>query len=385
MYIIVNNHTKGVAMYNKVSNEQKLAEKLVNYSCNVQKGEKVLITYSDTSNSFIELLIEEITKVGAIPLVYRLDKRIKRRLLLNSSTEMFEYYRDIISPIMESCDAVILIGGSQNDFELSDVPSSTLRDYSRIYVEPVHFQIRCKKKWCLLRYPTYSFAQSSHMSSEKFAEFFFNVCTLDYESLDKKMNPLKDLMEHTDRVRIETPTTNLSFSIKNMPAIKCSGQCNIPDGELYTAPVKDSINGTIVFNVPAVNNGLEFNNIRLTFENGRIVDHDCNLPVEFQEILDTDEGSRYMGEFAFGLNPYCVSSVKDILFDEKMSSSIHMAIGSSYDDCFNGNKSAVHLDLIQSHLPANGGGKIYFDDQLIYEDGKFLLPNLVALNSENLI
>lgn len=372
-------------MFNKLNHEQLLAQKLVNYSCSVKKGEKVLITYSDTSTSFIETLIEEITRVGAIPVPFRMDKRIKRRLLLNSNENMFNYYKEIVSPIMQSCDAVILIGGSLNDFELSDIPSTTLANYSRLYVEPVHFQIRCSKKWVLLRYPTYSFAQSSHMSSEKFAEFFFKVCTLDYKSLDEKMNPLKELMEKTDKVRIETPTTNLSFSIKGLPAIKCSGQCNIPDGEIYTAPVKDSINGTIVFNVPAVSNGVEFNNIRLTFENGKIVDFDCNNNEKFKEILDTDEGSRYMGEFAFGLNPYCVDSVKDILFDEKMSSSIHMAIGSSYEDCFNGNKSAIHLDLIQSHTPTNGGGKIYFDNTLIYENGKFILPNLVALNSENLL
>jgi aminopeptidase len=372
-------------MYNKINGEKELANKLVNYSCNVKKGEKVLITYSDASNSLIEILIEEITNVGAIPLVFRMDRRIKRRLLLNSSKEMFEYYRDIVSPIMQSCDAVILIGGSMNDFELSDVPTTIMSDFSRIYSEPVHFNIRCKKKWVLLRYPTYSFAQSSRMSSEQFAEFFFNVCTLDYASLDTKMNPLKDLMEKTDKVRIVTTTTDLSFSIKNMPAIKCSGQCNIPDGEIYTAPIKDSINGTIVFNVPAVTNGAEFNNIKLVFKDGKIIDFDCNDKSKFKEILDTDAGSRCMGEFAFGLNPYCTESVKDILFDEKMSSSIHMAIGSSYDDCFNGNKSAVHLDLIQSHLPHLGGGKIYFDNTLIYEDGKFLLPNLVALNSENLI
>lgn len=372
-------------MFNKVTHEQILAKELVNYSCSVKKGEKVLVTYSDTSPSFIETLIEEITKVGAIPLLYHLDKRIKRRLLLNSSEEMFSYYQKIVRPIMESCDAVILIGGAMNDFELSDVPSDIQADYSRIYVEPIHFKIRCSKKWCLLRYPTYSFAQSSHMSSEQFAEFFFKVCTLDYQSLDTKMDPLKELIESTDKVRIETPTTNLSFSIKGLPAIKCSGQCNIPDGECYTAPVKDSINGTIVFNIPAVSNGVEFNNIRLTFENGKIIDYDCNDKEKFGQILDTDEGSRYMGEFSFGLNPYCVNSVKDILFDEKMSSSIHMAIGSSYDDCFNGNKSAVHLDLIQKHTPEFGGGRIFFDDKLIYENGKFILPNLVALNSENLL
>lgn len=372
-------------MFNKVTQEQILADRLVDYSCAVKAGEKVLITYSDTSTSFIETLIEKIASVGAIPIVFRMDRRIKRRLLLNANDDILNCYRETVKPIMKNADAVILIGGSLNDFELSDVPANIMAKYSKLYIEPIHFDIRCKKKWVLLRYPTYSFAQSSHMSSEKFAEFFFNVCNLDYESIDKKMDPLKELMEKTDKVRIETPTTNLTFSIKGMPAIKCSGQCNIPDGEIYTAPIKNSINGTILFNIPAIDNGYEFRDIRLTFENGQIVDFDCNNKDKFAEILDTDEGSRYMGEFAFGLNPYCTESVNDILFDEKMCSSIHMAIGSSYEDCFNGNKSAVHLDLIQKHTPKLGGGKIFFDDTLIYENGRFILPNLVDLNAENLI
>lgn len=372
-------------MFNKLLAEEKLANKLVNYSCHVNPGEKVLITYSDCPDSLIECLIEEIVKAKAIPLVYRLDKKIKRRLLLNSSKEMFEYYKTMVEPIMQSADAVILIGGSKNDFELSDVPSDAFANYSKIYVEPIHFNIRCSKKWVLLRYPNPSFAQSSQMSSEKFEDFFFNVCTLDYEGLNKKMQPLKELMESTDKVRIVTPTTDLSFSIKGLPAIKCSGECNIPDGECYTAPVKDSVNGTIKFNTPALDNGVEFNDITLTFKDGKIIDHDCNEKEKFREILDTDEGSRYLGEFSFGLNPYCTYSVKDILFDEKISGSIHLAIGSSYDDCYNGNKSAVHLDLIQRHSPKDGGGKIYFDDKLIYEDGKFICPNLVALNRENLV
>lgn len=372
-------------MFNKLLAEQHLAEKLVTYSCNVQRGEKVLITYNDCPDTFVEVLIEEITKVGAIPIVFRMDKSVKRRLLLNSTIDMLECYRDIAAPIMDSCDSVILIGGSLNDFEMSDVPAVKMSDYGRIYVEPVHFQIRCSKKWVLLRYPTYAFAQSSQMSSEQFAEFFFKVCTLDYKDLDNKMTPLKELMEKTDKVRIVTPTTDLKFSIKGMPAIKCSGQCNIPDGEIYTAPIKDSVNGTIVFNIPAIESGTEYNNIRLTFENGKIIDYDCTNKHRFLDILNTDEGSRYLGEFAFGLNPYCTRSLHDILFDEKMTSSIHLAIGSSYEDCDNGNKSAVHLDLIQSHSEDYGGGKIYFDDTLISENGKFLLPNLVALNSENLI
>ncbi len=372
-------------MFNRYEEERKLAKMLVNYSCRVKSGEKVLITYSDCPDSFIERLIEEVSLAKAIPVVYRMDKIIKRALLLSANEKSMEYYRDIVSPIMQSVDAVILIGGSRNDFELSDVPAKTFSTYSKVYVDPVHFQIRCSKKWVLLRYPTQSFAQHSQMSSEKFAEFFFNVCTLDYQSMDKKMEPLKELMESTDQVHIVTPTTDLTFSIKGLPAIKCSGQCNIPDGEVYSAPLKNSVNGHIVFNIPAVDNGVEFNNIKLIFKDGKIIDFDCNDKEKFQEILDTDEGSRYLGEFSFGLNPYCTSSLKDILFDEKMSHSIHLAIGSSYDDCYNGNKSAIHLDLIQKHTEEYGGGKIYFDNKLIYENGRFIEPKLVDLNAEKLI
>ena len=170
-----------------------------------------------------------------------------------------------------------------------------------------------------------------------------------------------------------------------MPAIKCCGECNIPDGEIYSAPVKDSVNGHITFNISAVDNGIEFSDIKLEFKDGKIINFNCNNNKKFEEILNTDEGSRFLGEFAFGLNPLCTKSINDILFDEKMIGSIHLAIGASYDDCFNGNKSAVHLDLILSLLPEHGGGEIYFDNKLIYKNGEFTCPNLVALNDEKLI
>ena len=192
-------------------------------------------------------------------------------------------------------------------------------------------------------------------------------------------------MEKTDKVKIITPTTHLEFSIKNMPAIICAGECNIPDGEIYTAPIKNSINGHIVFNTNIIVNGFEFNDIFLEFKNGKIVDFNCNNKEKFGQIINTDDGSRYIGEFAIGLNPMCTHPIGDILFDEKMSKSIHLAIGSSYKDCDNGNKSAIHLDLIQSHKEKFGGGEIYFDNQLIMKNGKFICPNLVALNSEKLL
>ena len=372
-------------MLNRISREKELAKKLVEHSCKIKKNERVLITYSDTPTTFIETLIEEIHSKNAIAIPFRLDKVLKRRLLLGTNINSLRYYKEIVEPIMQSVDSVIIINGSHNDFELSDIPSSIMQSFQKEYVEPIHFKIRCSKKWILLRYPTPAFAQSSKMCTEKFYEHFFNVCTLDYNKLDSLMNPLKELMESTDKVQIVTPRTNLTFSIKNMPTIKCSGQCNIPDGEIYSAPVKDSVNGHISFNIPVIDNGIEFNDIMLEFKDGKVINHNCSNHNEFAKILDSDSGSRYLGEFAFGLNPYCTTPLKDILFDEKMTSSIHLAIGSSYDDCNNGNKSSIHLDLILSLKEEYGGGEIYFDDKLIYKNGKFIYPNLVALNSENLL
>ena len=229
-------------MFNIITAEQQLAEKLVNYSCKVKENEQVLITYSDCPNTFIESLIEEITKVKGIPILYRLDKKLKRKLLLHSNELSFKTYHDIVKPIMGNADAVIMISGGDNDFELSDISHDTMQLYSKLYTKPIHFEIRCNKKWVLLKYPSPSFAQSSHLSTEKFIEFFFKVCSLDYSLLNEKMTPLQKLMEKTDKVQIITPTTDLTFSIKNMPVIKCSGECNIPDGEIYSAPIKNSVN-----------------------------------------------------------------------------------------------------------------------------------------------
>lgn len=372
-------------MFDKLNSEKTLSYNLINKSLNIKEHEKVLISYSDCPNNFIELLIEEISNLKGIPVIYRLDTKLKRRLLLNSNSSNLEYYQKIVSPIMSSVDAVILINGSLNEYELKDIPENTQHLLSTLYTEPIHFKIRCSKKWVLLRYPTPSFAQACRMSTEKLYEYFYNVCNLDYSNLNNLMTPLKELIEKTDKVHIISKDTDLTFSIKNMPCIKCSGENNIPDGELYTAPIKDSVNGYITFNVPIIHNGYEYNDIQLIFKNGKIIDHDASNKIKFQNILDTDNGSRYLGEFAFGLNPYCIEPIKDILFDEKILGSIHLAIGSSYDDCSNGNKSAIHLDLIQKHLNEDFETKIFFDDTLIYKNGKFILPNLVALNQEKLI
>jgi aminopeptidase len=224
----------------------------------------------------------------------------------------------------------------------------------------------------------------SAMSTEAFENLYFNVCNLDYSKMEKAMTPLVELMERTDKVRIVAPNTDLTFSIKGIPAIKCAGDCNIPDGEVYTAPVKDSVNGRISYNVPSTENGIRFTDISLLFKDGKIIEATSNNTKAINEIFDTDEGARYVGEFAIGFNPFVHSPMCDILFDEKIAGSIHFTPGMCYEDAPNGNKSAIHWDLVLIMRPEYGGGEIWFDDKLIRKDGLFVVDELKCLNPENL-
>ena len=221
------------------------------------------------------------------------------------------------------------------------------------------------------------------MSTEAFTDFYYKVCNLDYAKMSKAMDPLKELMDRTDKVRITGKDTDITFSIKGIGAVKCKGDRNIPDGEVYSAPVKNSVNGTISYNVPSIEDGIKFENVKLTFKDGKIVHATGNYPEKINSILDTDEGARFVGEFALGVNPYINNPTGDILFDEKIAGSIHLTPGSCYEDADNGNNSAVHWDLVLIQTPEYGGGEIYFDDKLIRKDGLFVLDELKALNPDN--
>jgi aminopeptidase len=243
-----------------------------------------------------------------------------------------------------------------------------------------------KTRWVVLRYPTDAFAQSAGMSGEAFEDWFYKVCTVDYSRMGRAMEPLKALMERTDRVRILGPgETDLSFSIRGIPVVPCSGAMNLPDGEIYTAPVKDSVNGVIAYNTPSIHDGFEYTGIQFVFENGRIVEAAANDSKRINTVLDTDPGARFIGEFAIGLNPYIDRPVNNTLFDEKIRGSIHFTPGNSYDDAYNGNQSSVHWDIVLLQEPGHGGGEIWFDDVLVRKDGRFIPGELQGLNPENLI
>jgi aminopeptidase len=285
---------------------------------------------------------------------------------------------------MKGVNVYIAIRGSHNITEQSDVPSDRMKLAMKL-LKPVLDQRVNKTKWVVLRWPTPSMAQMAGMSTEAFEDFFFRVCTLNYSKMEAAMKPLAALMNDTDRVRIIGRGTDLNFSIRGIATIACSGQHNIPDGEVFTCPVRDSVQGHIQFNAPTIYQGTAFDSIKLTFKNGRITDATGNNPARINEILDTDEGARFIGEFALGFNPFILEPMRDILFDEKIAGSFHFTPGQAYENADNGNRSQVHWDLVCIQRPDYGGGEIYFDDKLVRKDGEFVLEELKGLNPENLV
>jgi aminopeptidase len=371
----------------KDSRLEKLAKILVHHSTRLQKGENVLIEAFDLADfTLVKLLINEAKAVGANPVVALQKQEILRELCLCGSDEVFNLIADVEAYRMKKMQAYIGIRSWLNTSEFADVPSENNNRYELLCRKPVHLDVRVPlTKWVVLRYPNYSMAQQAGMSTEAFENFYFDVCTVDYGRMEKAMKPLKKLMKKTDRVRIIGPDTDLDFSIKGIPTVPCFGLRNIPDGEIYTAPVRESVNGHIAFNTPSLESGRTFQGIRFEFKNGKIVKATAGDQTdELNKILDTDEGARYIGEFSFGLNPFVLKPMKDTLFDEKISGSFHFTPGSSYKEADNGNKSAVHWDLVSIQRPEYGGGHIYFDGVWIRRDGLFLPVELQGLNPENL-
>ncbi len=364
----------------------KLAHNLIEYSVAAKKGDKVLIEAFDVPYPLVTELVKAAYDVGALPFVTNIDTRVRATILGGASEDQLKLWAKHDAAFMRDMDCYIGLRGADNAYENSSVPAGRMDKYMSLYNHPVHNEIRVKKtRWCVLRYPSPSMAQLAGMSTEAFEDHYFNVCTLDYRKMDKAMTGLKALMERTDRVHIISPNTDLTFSIKGIPAVKCSGHMNIPDGEVYTAPVKTSVNGVIRYNTPTVYNGTKFEWVELEFKDGKIVRSNSSNKAKSDAIFATDEGAQYVGEFSFGLNPYITEAIGDILFDEKISGSIHFTPGASYDDAYNGNDSAVHWDLVLRQTASAGGGKIIFDGVTVRENGLFVLDELKALNPENLI
>ncbi len=363
-----------------------LAELLVRYSCELGADENVLIEATDVPHAFTGALVRAAAAVGANPLVTLKSNVVLRDIIMHATEAQMKLMGEVAAARMANVQAYIGVRGQHNISEWSDVPADRMRLFETLYRKPVHHELRVPKtRWVVLRWPHPSMAQQAELSTEAFEDFFFRVCTLDYAKMSRAMKPLIELMERTDRVRLVAPGTDLRFSIRDIPTIACDGHRNIPDGEVFTAPVRDSVEGTIHYNTPTIYQGVTHQDVRLRFEQGRIVEATSSDTKHLETVLDMDEGARYIGEFAIGFNPHISSPMKDLLFDEKIAGSIHFTPGNAYDDADNGNRSQVHWDLVLRMMPEAGGGEVWFDDVLIRKDGLFVVPALEGLNPANLI
>jgi aminopeptidase len=361
-----------------------LSENLTGFSASLKKGERVLIDAFDAPDAMVIALIRATRARGAYPFVQLSRTRISRELVFAAEEKQYGVYARIELARMKQMDAYIALRGTENVFETSDVPTGKQQLVSR-HMKPVLDHRVRKTKWVVLRWPTPSMAQQARMSSEAFEDFFFKVCTLDYSRMAPGMEALSSLMRRTDRVQIKGPLTNLQFSIKSIGAVECGGRNNIPDGEVFSCPVRDSVEGHVEFNAPSVYLGSSFERIRLGFKGGKIVEATSSNTKRLNEILDSDEGARHIGEFALGFNPRVLEAMGDILFDEKIAGSFHFTPGQAYSDCDNGNRSQVHWDMVSIQRPEHGGGEIWFDGNLIRKDGLFVPRNLQKLNPDYLL
>ena len=361
----------------------KLAKLLTTFSTSLKKGDKVLIDAYDIPAEMTTALIRAVRELKAIPFVQLHNARVSREMALGAEEAQYDLISKVELARMKAMDAYIAVRGSANIAELSDIPGDRMKLVSRKLKPVLDHRVK-KTRWVVLRWPSPSMAQQAGMSTEAFEDFFFKVCTLDYAKMQPGMKALKALMEKTDRVEIKGPGTDLRFSIKGIPAIPCGGTHNIPDGEVFTAPVKKSVQGYITFNAPTIYQGVPFDNIRLEFKDGKIVNAAANNTEKLNQILNSDPGARYIGEFALGFNPHILHPMRDILFDEKIAGSFHFTPGQCYEQTENGNRSQVHWDMVCIQRPDYGGGEIYFDDVLIRKDGRFVVPELEGLNPDRL-
>ncbi|MFL2938900.1 MAG: aminopeptidase [Opitutales bacterium] len=362
-----------------------LAENLVSHSTNLDAGEKLLIHAFDVPDDMVLALVRAARNRSAIPFVQVQHARLDRECILDGKEIQFSSALGWELQRMKEMDAYIALRGSSNVFENSDLPAEDMKRAMKILKPVLDWRVQ-ETKWCVLRWPTPSMAQQAKMSSEAFENFYFNACCMDYKRMTQGMAALEARMRNADRVRIIGPNTDLRFSLKGIDAVACGGTHNIPDGEVFSCPVRDSVEGYVSFNADTIYQGTSFSGVRLGFEKGRITEATASSNEDkLIQILDSDEGARYVGEFAIAFNPMITDPMLDILFDEKISGSFHFTPGQAYEEANNGNKSQVHWDMVSIQRPEWGGGEIWFDDELIRKDGLFVVEDLSKLNPDYLL
>ena len=366
-----------------MKNDELLADIIINHSLETKKDEKIILYYEtkEADNLVKEIIKKANEKEASVYLRYT-DPKLDKLLKENLRESVFDVYKNEIKFDVANFDSFIAIRCNVNDYEYKNVNDNMLGKLNKLKSRYNDIKIN-NRKWVLLNYPSDVEAYKAKMTYDDYKNFSYSAMCEDYDKMQNDIRPLKLLMETTDKVRLTGVDTDITFSIKDMPIIPCCGEKNIPDGEIYCAPVKKSVNGYIKYNTPSPYRGEVFHGVKLTFKDGKIIDATCDEKEKqdkLNEIFNTDAGARYVGEFSIGLNPKIKHPIGNILFDEKIIGSIHFTPGMAYKDSYNGNSSSIHWDMVLIQRKDYGGGDIYFDDVLIRKDGKFVISDLLHLN-----
>ncbi|MDD2851504.1 MAG: aminopeptidase [Desulfuromonadaceae bacterium] len=358
---------------------KQFAEVLVDYSTRVKKGDVVLINAAGLEAlPLVKELYALCLARGAKYVEYGFSVPEIDRLFFNGATkQQLDHFPQHKLDFYKTLTVYIGISAGNNSMVMAHARQDAMVAYSKL-TRPLVDQRVKHTRWCVTRYPTYASAQEARMSLDEYEDYLFSACCIDWKAESKKQEKLKRLIDRTKTVIILAPDTDLFFSIDGLPGIKCDGRLNMPDGEVFTAPVKNSVQGHIAYNCPSIYQGKEFCGVRFEFADGKIVKAtaDGGMSKALGKILDADEGARYIGEFAIGVNPGIRQPMRNILFDEKIFGSIHFTPGQAYDECDNGNRSSVHWDLVK----ILNDGEIRFDDVLIQKNGRFVHKELLELN-----
>lgn len=358
---------------------RQFAEVLVDYSTRVKKGDVVLISAAGLeAMPLVKELYALCLARGAKYVEYSFTvPEIDRNFYDCANKQQLNHFPRHKLDFYKTLTVYIGISAGNNSMVMANARQDAIVAYQKL-TKPLVDQRVKHTRWVVTRYPTHAAAQEARMSLDEYEDYLFSACCIDWKAESRKQDKLKKLMDATRQVRIVAPDTDLRFSIEGLPGIKCDGRLNMPDGEVFSAPVRNSVQGHITYNCPSIYQGKEYNGVRFEFEDGRIIDASAgsDMTASLNRILDTDEGARYIGEFAIGVNPGICQPMRNILFDEKIFGSIHFTPGQAYDECDNGNRSAVHWDLVR----ILSDGEIWFDDILIQKNGRFVHRNLLELN-----
>jgi len=360
----------------------KLADVLVNYSVAVQSGDKVVIRGGVPAASLLKAVYAKVLQAGGHPFMMPSLPGAEEVFFRYASDEQLQHVPEPLELMVDTYDVSITIGGMENTKSLSNVDPAKIVQHSQAQADLMKTYMQRAAvgdlRWVGTLFPTNAYAQDAEMSLSEYEDFVYGACMPDlddpvgyWQRFSVWQQKIVDWLKGKERVRVIGPETELQLSIAGRTFINSDGKNNMPSGEVFTGPVEDSVEGHVHFSYPAIHQGREVSGIRLWFEKGKVVKATAEKNEDFLlQTLDTDDGSRYVGEFAIGTNKGITQFTRQILFDEKINGSFHMALGAGYPETGSKNESAIHWDMI---CDMRDGGEIWVDDELLYQNGKFVV------------